>query len=96
MSEIGPMEVDEVPFAERKQTIREHRAREYQPFIAWWKSAPYEQRLALVTKCFATLAPPLRPISIVGSQVSVETIANADISLDSFLMTALAKEKLKS
>jgi hypothetical protein len=29
LSEIGPMEIDEVPFAERKQTMREKRQSRY-------------------------------------------------------------------
>ena len=51
--EHGPWFIDGT-FTEREQARREH-----QPFIAWWKNAFYEQRLALVTKYYTTrLAPP--------------------------------------
>lgn len=92
LSLVGPMEIDEVPYAERRQTKREQRSREFQPFIAWWKTASYEQRLTLISKYYATLVPALRPTSIVGSEVDAETIARLDdISSMGFLLDELAK-----
>jgi hypothetical protein len=91
MSEIGPLVIDEVPFAERKQTIRERRARDYQPFITWWKTASYDQRLALVTKYYATRAAlSLEPLA------AAETIAKFDdVSGIWIFLEELAKEKAK-
>jgi hypothetical protein len=77
------------PLPEGQQARREQTKREHQPFIVWWKSATYEQRLALVMKYYTTrLAPPLR-----ANFAPAEDVAKiSDISLDSFLMTELAKE----
>lgn len=88
MSLFSPWYIDEVPFAERQQTMREQTMREHQPFIVWWKSATYEQRLALVTKYYTTrLALSLSPLA------PAETVARfADISDIRFLMVELAKE----
>jgi hypothetical protein len=76
------------PLPDGQQTISEQ-MREYQPFIAWWDNAAYEQRLKVVTKYYTTrLAPPLR-----ANFAPAEEVAKiSDISLDSFLMTELAKE----
>lgn len=76
-------------FTERQQTMREQTMHKHQPFIAWWKSATYEQRLALVNKYYTTrLAPPLR-----ANFAPAEDMAKLDdISSDSSLMVALAKE----
>jgi hypothetical protein len=56
--------------------------RERQPFVAWWKSARYEQRLALVTKFYATLAPALRSNFAPAAAV----VKIADISWDEMVV----------
>lgn len=85
--EFGPYCINPLPKGE--QAMQEQIMREHQPFIAWWKSATYEQRLALVTKYYMTrLAPPLRARFAPATDMA----KLADISLDSFLMTELAKE----
>jgi hypothetical protein len=85
--EGGPWCIDTL--TEREQAMLEQTRREHQPFIAWWKSATYEQRLALVTKYYTTrLAPPIR-----SNLAPAEDVARiADISSDWLLVVELAKE----
>ncbi len=79
------------PLPESEQVRWEQTTRKHQPFVVWWKSATYEQRLALVTKYYTTrLAPPLR-----ANFAPAEAVAKiADISLDPLLMTELNKERI--
>jgi hypothetical protein len=89
--EYGPWCINPLPEGAQagREQMQEERMREHQPFIAWWKSATYEQRLALATKYYTTrLAPPLRATFAPADDVA----KISDISLDSFLMTELAKE----
>jgi hypothetical protein len=71
-------------------TEREQAMQRHQPFIAWWKTATYKQRLALVTKYYTTrLAPP--PLR--SNFAPAEDVAKiADISSDRLTMVELAKE----
>jgi hypothetical protein len=66
-----------MPFAERK-ALYEKARQEYHnhPFIAWWKSATYEQRLAIVKKYYDRLLPQVR-----SGMTPAEDMANiTDIS----------------
>jgi hypothetical protein len=68
-----------MPFAERTALLEKGR-QEYDAFIAWWKTATYEQRLAAVKS---------------AKIVSAEEVANiADISSNQFLTIVLINRGL--
>jgi hypothetical protein len=87
--ECGPWYIDDMPFAERTALFEKAR-QEYlnHPFIAWWKSATYEQRLVVVKKYYDHLYPHVRSEMIPAEDVA----STADISSNLYCQ-ALASEQ---
>lgn len=70
---------------EKDKKEREH-------FIAWWKSASYEQRLVVVKRWYDILYPQIR-----AKRAPAEEVANiADISSDWFLAGVLSQSEARS
>jgi hypothetical protein len=67
-----------LPWMEKDKKGREH-------FIAWWKSASYEQRLAVLKRWYDSLYPQIR-----AERAPAEEVADiADISSDGWLSGGL-------
>jgi hypothetical protein len=78
--------------AEQHLAWLERDKKEQEHFIAWWKSATYEQRLVVVKRWHDTLSPHSRP-----QQTPAEDVANiADISSDWFLTGVLTQSEARS
>jgi hypothetical protein len=70
---------------EKDKKGREH-------FIAWWKSASYEQRLVVVKRWYDTLYPQIR-----AERAPAEEVANiANINSDWFLAGVLSQSEARS
>lgn len=91
--EFGALQIDEMPFAERN-ALFERRRQDYldQPFLAWWKSATYEERLAVVKKYYGRLLPGVR--SECGWASAEDVARTADIS-SLFFAESMAREQLE-
>jgi hypothetical protein len=89
--ECGPWYIDDMQLVQEREAwyakLQQEDRDKMPPFIAWCKSAAYEERLVLVTKYYATFRfSPLVPAE------DVAKIADICHSRIRFLMVGLAKE----
>lgn len=78
--------------AERQLAWMRDQEKEEKRFATWWKSASYEERLAVVRRWYDILHPHIR-----AERAPAEDVARiADISSDSFLVGVLTQSEARS
>lgn len=88
---VEEMIYDEQEVERRRAWIR-GKEKEKEHFIAWWKSATYEQRLVVVKRWYDILLPHIR-----AERAPAEDVASiADISSDWHLVGVLTQSEARS